>query len=632
MKRFPLIALMVGLLLLAGCRASEGVGVVPSVQWPTIGNDRGNMRYSPLTQINKANVSSLEVAWTFHTGELKDNRGKNIECTPIMVDGVVYLTTAYLKVVALDAATGQPLWSFDPMPSKTPGVPMASGGVNRGCAYWSDGEPNGQRRIIHGTADGRLFSLDAKTGRLDPDFADAGVLDLRQGLEAEHGDLSRVQYGPTSAVGICGDRIILGVANGEHAGVAAPGDIRAFDVRTGKELWRFHTIPRKGEFGYDTWAKGAAEKPRGGANAWSGVSVDPVRQWVFVGLGSASYDFYGADRHGDNLYANSVLVIDATTGKRVWHYQTLHHDLWDHDLPTYPNLVTIEREGKPIDAVAQVTKTGYVYLFDRDTGKPLFEIKEVPVPQSTLLMEKASKTQPIPTAPPAFAMTRVTEDDLATRTPEIAKWASEQFASAKSREFEPPRLTPYFITPGTLGGANWSGASFDPESSLLFVNSNNLPNLVEMVANENDRFPLPYHIAGYWRFNAPDGYPGIKPPWGQLTALDLNKGTIAWQVTLGHIKAMEKYGLMHTGAMSLGGTIVTRGGLVFIAGTADEMIRAFDKDTGACLWEHELPAGGYATPCTYEVDGRQYLVIAAAGGGKVGTKVSDQFVAFALPE
>ncbi len=630
--RNPLsIAWALSVFIISGCASEPELGVVPNTQWPTIGNDRGNMRYSPLTQINKANVKELEVAWTYRTGEMKDNRGKQIESTPIMIDGVVYLTTAYLKVVALDAATGEERWVFDPMPSKAPGVPMASGGVNRGCAYWSDGKRNGQRRIIHGTADGRLLSLDANTGQLDPNFGDAGVLDLRKDLQDEHGDLSRVEYGPTSPVGICGDRIILGISNGERAGVAAPGDIRCFEIRSGKELWRFHTIPRDGEFGYDTWAKGAAEQPRGGTNAWSGVSVDPVREWVFVGLGSASYDFYGADRHGDNLFANSVLIIDAKTGQRVWHFQTLHHDLWDHDLPTYPNLITLKRDGQTIDAVAQVTKTGYVFVFDRETGKPMFEINEVPVPASDVPGELASRTQPIPSAPPPFAMTVVTRDDLATRTPEIEAWAREQFDRADSPHFQPPRLKPYFITPGTLGGANWSGASFDPESGLLFVNSNNLPNLVELFANENKDFPLPYHIGGYWRFNAPDGYPGVKPPWGQLTALDLNKGTIAWQVTLGHIKEMEKHGLKNSGAMSLGGTIVTRGGLVFIAGTADEMIRAFDKDTGEKLWEHAPPAGGYATPCTYEVDGRQYVVIAAAGGGKVGTKVGDSFVAFALP-
>ena len=592
-----------------------------------MGNDRGNMRYSPLVQINKANVSQLEVAWTYSTGELKAIRGKHIESTPLVVDGTLYLTTAFLKVVALDAATGKHKWTFDPFPNGTKGILFASGGVNRGCAYWSDGKPDGERRIIHGTSNGQLFSLDAKTGEFDLRFGDDGVLDLRKGLG---GDFSKSQYGPTSAVGICGDRIILGVSNGEAAGRVAPGDIRAFDVRTGEELWRFHTIPRPGEFGDDTWPK-EANLERGGANAWSGVSIDPKREWVFVGLGSASYDFYGGDRHGDNLFANCVLVLDAKTGKRIWHYQTLRHDLWDHDLPTYPNLVTLERDGKTIDAVAQVTKTGYCFVFNRETGEPLFDVKEVRVPASDVPGEQAAKTQPIPSAPPAFSITRLTQDRLATRTPEVTKWAQDQFRGARSRDFDPPSTEPFFITPGTLGGANWSGASFDPETGLLFVNSNNLPNRIKLVKNEKDP-DKPYRISGYTRFIAPDGYPGIKPPFGQLTALDLNQGTIVWQVPLGSYKELEdKHGMKNTGTMSLGGTIVTRGGVVFIGGSADEHFRAFDKDSGALLWQHKLPAGGYATPCTYEVGGRQYVVIAAAGGGKVGTKHSDQFVAFALP-
>ena len=614
---------------LIGCSAQSPLGFAPSREWPTVGNDRGNMRYSPLTQINKGNVAGLEVAWTYSTGELETIRGKHIESTPLMVDGTLYLTTAFLKVVALDAATGEHKWAFDPFPDGIKGIRFASGGVNRGCAYWSDGQPGGDRRIIHGTSDGQLFSIDAMTGQLDPRFGEHGVLDLRKGLD---GGFEKSQYGPTSAVGICGDRIILGVSNGEAPGRVAPGDIRAFDVRTGEELWRFQTIPRPDAFGNETWAKDA-RLDRGGANAWSGVSVDPGREWVFVGLGSASYDFYGGDRHGDNLFANCVLVLDAKTGQRVWHYQTLRHDLWDHDLPTYPNLVMLKHNGKAIDAVAQVTKTGYVYVFNRETGEPLFDIEEVPVPASDVSGEQAAKTQPIPTAPPPFALTRVTEADLATRSPEVAKWAREQFESARSRNFEPPSTTPFFIVPGTLGGANWSGASFDPESGLLFVNSNNVPNRMRLVKNDSPNAASPYRVAGYTRFIAPDGFPALKPPFGQLTALDLNRGTIAWQVPLGSYRALEeKYGMKHTGTMSLGGTIVTQGGLVFIGGSADEQFRAFDKDTGKLLWEHPLPAGGYATPCTYEVNGRQYVVIAAAGGGKIGTKHSDQFVAFALPD
>ncbi|MCG8509460.1 MAG: PQQ-binding-like beta-propeller repeat protein, partial [Rhodospirillales bacterium] len=358
---------LIVLLLLTPNLQAEPFAATPSREWPTVGNDRGNMQYSPLDLINRTNVSKLDVAWTYSTGEAKDGKGRIIECTPIVVDGVLYLTTAYLKVVALDAASGEELWVFDPFPNGRKGIRFASGGVNRGCAYWTDGESDGERRILHGTSNGQLYSIDARTGKLDPKFGDAGVLDLRAGLE---GDLSRVPYGPTSAPAICGDRIVIGVSNGEHAGLAAPGDIRAFDVRNGEALWRFHTVPRPGEFGHDTWPTDATQeawKNRGGVNAWGGVSIDPIREWVFVGLGSASYDFYGSDRHGKNLFANCVVALDGKTGKRIWHFQTLHHDLWDHDLPTYPNLMTLQRDGKRIDAAVQVTKTGYAFVFDRET-------------------------------------------------------------------------------------------------------------------------------------------------------------------------------------------------------------------------------------------------------------------------
>src|SRR6516165_9928729 len=343
-----------------------------SLDWPRVGNDAGCMRYSPLEQINRENVMQLKPAWTYHTGELEGRVGKTIECTPIVVHGVMYVTTGYLRVVALEAATGKVRWQFDPLKDHPfPHQPM-SGGVNRGCAFWSDGQPDGRRRIIHGTSDGRLFSLDATSGRLDPNFADGGVLNLRKALEPK---VAALGYGPTSAPAIWKDTVIVGVSCGEGPGIAAPGDIRAFDVRTGALAWEFRTVPRPGEFGSDTW-RGESWKDRGGANAWGGFSVDVDRGMVFAGLGSAAFDFYGGDRPGANLFANCTIALDARTGRRIWHFQTLHHDLWDHDLPVYPNLVRVTHDGKAIDAVAQVTKTGYVFLFDRETGQPLFDVEE----------------------------------------------------------------------------------------------------------------------------------------------------------------------------------------------------------------------------------------------------------------
>ena len=602
-----------------------------NVDWPGVGNDPGCARYSSLDQINRENVARLKPAWTYHTGELEGRRDKTIECTPIVVDGVMYLTTGYLRVVALDAATGKELWQFDPLKAlKFPHEPM-SGGVNRGCAYWSDGKPGGARRIIHGTSDGRLFSLNAKDGKLDPAFGEGGIRNLRKELDPKFAALG---YGPTSAPALWNDTIVVGFACGEGPGVAAPGDIRAFDVRTGEEVWRFRTVPRPGEFGNDTW-EGDSWKDRGGANAWGGLSVDAGRGLVFAGLGSAAFDFFGGDRRGDNLFANCTVALDARTGRRVWHYQTLRHDLWDHDLPVYPNLVTVTHGGKRVDAVAQVTKTGYVFLFDRETGKPLFDVKDQPAPASDVPGERAAKTQPIPVRPPPFAEQHLDESNVTDIGPANRASALARLREARGgRAFDPPSLKGTVVVPGYHGGANWSGASFDPTTGLLYVNSNNVPNLLTLVESRADDVPNfgPYGHAGYVQLVDYEGYPAIRPPWGVLSAIDLNTGEFAWRVPLGEHPELTARGIPRTGTETFGGSIVTAGGVVFIAGTKDERIRAFDKRTGALLWEHPLPAGGYATPSTYRVKGRQYVVIAAGGAGKLRTRAGDAFVAFSLPE
>ena len=589
------------------------------------------MRYSELAQVNRENVSRLRPAWTYHTRELEGRKGKTIECTPIVVEGVMYVTTGYLRVVALDAATGKEIWQFDPLKEHPFQHRPTSGGVNRGCAHWSDGRPDGERRIIHGTSDGRLFSLDAKTGKLDPNFADRGVRNLRDGL---HPKVATLGYGPTSAPAVWKDTVIVGVSCGEGPGLAAPGDILAFDIRSGKALWEFRTVPRPGEFGDETW-KGESWKDRGGANAWGGLSVDVDRGLVFAGLGSAAFDFYGGDRLGDNLFANSTVALDARTGKRVWHFQTLHHDLWDHDLPVYPNLVTVNHKGERIDAVAQVTKTGYVFLFHRETGKPLFEIEERRVPTSDFPGEQASPTQPIPVKPPPFAEqsldeTNITDIGEANRASVLAQLRKIRRGPA----FNPPSRQGTVVVPGFHGGANWSGASFDPTTGRLYVNSNNVANIVTLVETrpgDAARYG-PYRITGYHRFLDHEGYSAMKPPWGLLNAIDLNTGEFAWRVPLGEHVELTSRGIPRTGTETFGGSIVTAGGLVFIAGTKDERIHAFDKQTGLLLWEHPLPAGGYATPATYQVNGRQYVVIAAGGAGKLRTKAGDAFVAFALPK
>jgi quinoprotein glucose dehydrogenase len=624
------IDLLVAALLLAFAPRAAGQSQ-PTVDWPRVGNDPGCMRYSELDQINRTNVARLKPAWTYHTRELEGRTGKTIECTPIVVDGVMYVTTGYLRVVALDAATGRELWQFDPLKDYPSRHRLASGGVNRGCAYWSDGKPDGDRRIIHGTADGRLFALDTKNGKLDLRFGSGGIVDLREKLDPK---VARLSYGPTSAPAVWRDTIIVGVSNDEGPGIAAPGDIRAFDVRTGEELWRFRTVPRPGEFGNETWG-GESWKDRGGANAWGGLSIDVDRGLVFAGLGSATADFYGGDRPGANLFANCTIALDVRTGQRRWHFQTLHHDLWDHDLPVYPNLVTITRDGKRIDAVAQVTKTGYLFLFDRETGKPLFDVEEKPVPASDVPGEQAAPTQPIPVKPPPFAAQSVDETNLtdigeANRASALAELRKIRGGPA----FNPPSLQGTIVVPGFHGGATWSGASFDPTTGLLYLNSNNLPNITTLVETKagNRARHGPYVADGYRQFLDHEGYPAIKPPWGVLNAIDLNTGEFAWRVPLGEHPELTARGVPRTGTETFGGSIVTAGGLVFIGGSKDERFHAFDKQTGKLLWEHPLPAGGYATPATYQVNGRQYVVIAAGGAGKPRTKASDAFVAFSLEE
>jgi quinoprotein glucose dehydrogenase len=596
--------------------------------WICVGGDRGCSRYSTLDQINRDNVDQLRTVWTYRTGELVNGKGRTIECTPVIVEGVVYLTTANRRVVALDGRNGESIWEFDPASHGPLAGPLASGGVNRGVAYWSDGQADGQRRILHGTSDGRLFSLDAATGVPDPNFGDRGAKDLREDFEI---DLKTLGYGPTSAPAVFEDVVILGVSNGEGPGLSAPGDVRAFDVRTGRQLWRFHTVPRPGEFGNETW-KGDSWKNRGGSNAWGGASVDTKRGMVFVGLGSAAFDFYGGDRHGDNLFANCVVALDARTGQRRWHFQTLRHDLWDHDLPVYPTLVTVVHDGKSIDAIAQVTKTGFVYLLDRESGKSLFPIRELAVAASDVPGELAAKTQPLPTRPPPFSAQYFDETNVTTISEESRQYVLKRLASVRSgKAFNPPSLKGTVVVPGFHGGANWSGAAFDPTTGILYVNSTNLPNIIQLVAaGPGSRYR--YGHKGYERFYDQEGYPAIRPPWGQLNAIDLHQGDFVWRAILGEHPELTLRGVPPTGTENFGGAIVTAGGLVFIGGTKDERFRAFDKSNGKVLWETQLDAGAYATPSTYQAGGKQYVIIAAGGAGKQGTRAGDAFYAFALGE
>ncbi len=677
-------------------------------EWPSYGGTPENTHFSALKQINRDNVQQLQVAWTYDTGDVFN--GSEMQCNPLVVNGVLYATSPKLRVFALDGATGKERWSFDPNAiEKAPGRDR-----NRGVTYW-DG--NGEPRIYFGFRHW-LYALDAKTGQPVPSFGEAGRVDLRVGLGRPPQDLS---VGLTTPGVVYKDLLIVGSLVSETL-PAAPGDIRAYDLRTGKLRWSFHTIPHPGEFGYETWPKDAWQYI-GGANDWSGLALDEKRGLVFAPTGSATFDFYGANRHGDNLFANTLLCLDANTGQRKWHFQTVRHDLWDRDLPAAPALITIKRNGRSIDAVAQITKAGHIFVLDRVTGKPLFPIENRKVSTIGVDGEKVADTQPVPQLPPPVARQIMTENDLTTRTPAAHAAVLERFRKLKSTgQFEPPSKEGTIVTPGFDGGPGWGGAAFDPASGLLFVNSSEVPCILRLVERPKAKaqasgknlyerncaschgqdltgsppeFPsligidkkytepqlqilirtgvgrmpgfsalgnpalqslvqflrtgadvkvpddihavsqtmdLKYTIDGYNRFLDPDGYPAIKPPWGTLTAVDLQQGKIAWQIPLGEHPELLAQGLRDTGSWNYGGPIVTAGNLVFIGATNfDKKFRAFDKATGKLLWESVLPAAGNATPMTYQIGGRQFIVI-AAGGGKRGAPSGGSYVAFALPK
>lgn len=717
MPRNPSIrrALGLGLAVLALAAAAPAPEAAKaSREWRYHGGDAGHTQYSELAQIDTTNVQRLKRAWIYRTGDQRNDDKSQIQCNPIVVNGVLYGTSPALKLFALDAAGGQARWTFDPFAT---GAGEHSLGVNRGVTYWADGS---DERIFY-AAGQKLYAIDARTGRPAEGFGQGGNVDLSEGLDR---DVRGIYVLSNTPGAVYRDLLIVGTRVSEGPGPSAPGHIRAYDVRTGRIRWKFHTIPHPGEFGYDTWPPDAWQRI-GGANAWSGITVDHERGLVFLPTGSAAFDFWGGNRHGANLFANCLLVLSAATGERVWHYQFVHHDLWDRDLPAAPVLLTVTHEGRRVDAVSQVTKSGHVFLFERETGRPLFPIEERPVPPSDLRGEAAWPTQPVPLKPPPFARQVFTEAEATNLSPRSRAAVLERLGKTRTgRPFVPPSAQGTIIFPGFDGGGEWGGSAFDPTNGLLYVNSNEMawiltmvelevgktgekrplgervyirhcsgchgvdlegvsqmasPSLVDLgqrrqkpemthllkegkgimpafgwmntaerdavlayVFREADPFAgagprpdledeSPYTITGYNRFFDPDGYPAVKPPWGTLNAIDLGKGEIAWTVPLGELPELTRRGVPPTGTENYGGPVVTAGGLVFIGATRDEKFRAFDKKTGKVLWETSLPAGGYATPATYEAGGRQYVVI-AAGGGKMGTKSGDAYIAFALPD
>lgn len=663
--------------------------------WPIYGGTPENNRYSSLTQINRENVKQLQVAWAFDTGETG-----GLQTSPIIVGDVLYAYSPSQKVIALDAATGRLLWKFDPGAQEWQPA--------RGLAYWTDGK---QKRILAGVTN-LVYALDADTGKPIPSFGENGHIDLRQDLGR---DPETQSIALTSPGVVYKDLLIVGGRDPETL-PAPPGDIRAYNVRSGELAWSFHTIPHPGEFGYDTWPRDAW-KYIGAANNWTGMTVDQKRGILYVPTGSAAADFYGGNRLGDNLFADCLIALKADTGERIWHFQGVRHDIWDRDFPSPPTLVTVQREGKKVDAVAQTTKQGFVYLFDRSNGQTLFPIEYRKYPPSNVPGEVAAAEQPLPTKPAPYARQTLTEDLLTNRTAEAHRWAVEQFRKFRSDgQFLPFTVgQDTVVFPGFDGGAEWGGSALDPATEILYVNANEMgwtgalaentgsasgrgiyqsqcsachgdtmagsppqfPSLIGIanrmgheeiisrITKGQGRMPaftsltqdqlsavveyvmsgeskelqssaataadMKYRFTGYNRFVDPEGYPAIAPPWGTLNAINLNTGEYAWKIPLGEYPELAAQGLKNTGSTNYGGPIVTAGGLLFIGATNfDRKFRAFDKSTGQLLWETTLPFSGNATPATYEVGGRQYVVIAAGAGKDPRQGSGGIYVAFAL--
>jgi quinoprotein glucose dehydrogenase len=699
MKSVPII-LSVFFLILTGFMLFPDPG---DTSWPEYNGDGARSHYSPLTQISKDNVGQLKVAWTYASGgaDTIGNRSQ-IQCNPIIINGILYGVSAGTQAFAINAATGKEIWKTS--------LTDNGGTTSRGLTYWEQGT---DKRIFLG-AGKWLYALNAATGELIESFGEKGRINLKTGIERPGADDYITSNTPNT---IYKNLIIVGTRVAESE-TALLGDVRAYNVLTGKLAWTFHTIPAQGEYGYNTWQAQPARKNFGGANAWAGMAIDRGRGIVYIPTGSAAYDFYGGNRPGNNLFANCLIALDAATGKRLWHFQLVHHDIWDRDPPAPPNLVTVTHAGKRVDAVVQITKQGYVFVFDRVTGKPLFPIKETAFVVDAMSGEKPSTTQPIPTLPLPFTRQTFHAENFNSFVADRDSLAGLLSKARTGSAYIPITGDMTIFYPGTDGGAQWGGAATDQEG-ILYVPAKEIPvytslvkkevisnkkgvtgldlyqlncsachgadkmgnhdgsypslanldkrlkseqvhailqkgkgmmpsfshiseaerkAIVDFLFNKSDNNTLvtakngtvPYQHTGYNRWYDKNGYPVSQPPWGTLTAVDLNTGQRRWQIPLGEYKALIDKGIPPTGTDNYGGPLVTASNLIFIAASRDEKFRAIEKETGKILWTATLPAAGYASPSTYSVNGRQYVVI-ACGGGKLNTRSGDKFVAFALP-
>lgn len=635
---------------------AQGVAKAPQpLEWPAYGRDAGGTKYSPAAAITRANVAKLVSVWTYRSGDyaVGDAMARD-ETTPLFVDNVLYASTPFGGVRALDAETGRELWSFDSQLDLHGGY---GDFTNRGVATWVDpaarsGSPC-KRRIFIGTVDARLIALDARTGAPCEGFGTRGAVHLAAGIMNAP---TKGEYAVTSPPAIVNGMVIVGssVADGHRAN-APSGAVRAFDARTGALKWAWDPVARdSSQAGYESWI-GPRAHQTGAANAWSVISVDSARDLLFVPTGSASPDFFGGERLGQNLFANSIVALQASTGKMVWHFQTIHHDLWDYDVPAQPVLFTMHRDGRDIPALVQATKTGFLFILDRETGKPLFPVEERPVPASDVPGEQAWPTQPVPVLPRPLSPTQFDPKAIFAVSDSGRAWCRDQLAGARSTGiFTPPSTTPTVIFPGNIGGSNWSGVALDPLRHLAVVPTNRLITLVDLIpraqlrgmAMGGSRFDefapqagTPYGMRRR-HLISPDGVPCNPPPWGMLTAVDLETGAVKWERPFGRVAQIAHVpGSDAWGSPNLGGAMITGGGLVFATGAVDHSIHAYDVETGKELWSASLPAGVHASPMTYvTTSGRQFVVVAAGGHKELHAragdfdKPGDYFVAFALPE